>query len=337
MSQHTAHSTRDTWLAYLSANMLPDNYRERPANTWKRLEETVEDGKQQITLYDLEEGIALTLLMLPEENLVHVSATAMERPIPTDPSLAFLAITCNAQPEFTSFTFGPENIDFPDSQTNTMSDTLDKAFTAAKAFKEILYVVIRERDRQDLGRYALGCNLWYTEGTRPWQAYGEWQGHLFAFRMRGNIVSLSFALPGQSPIEQPAWRSAFECTIAETPLSFRDFSILFCYLASTIKRAEFPYQFKVIDFPDEATEKVHEFVSEEKLITIYGHTAEEAYAKTKTPGYKGWAVDPQPVNTDTRVYPENDPVFPIKEGTLEKAEELIIDIMRNVTIAWGTL
>ena len=175
-------------------------------------------------------------------------------------------------------------------------------------------------DEEELHRHAEGVELGTYGGAVPFQAEGTWNGYPFYFRYRNGSASLDIALPGDSPVLLAAWRAT--CMYGgpfDGFLEFREFCLLFCLLAQGLRKAPFPFQFKLLSAPPDCHS-----MRTSGAVTLLGETAREALLRAQNSGYwAGCVFADVPENEDPRKFPSTRPVFPVRRGSVLEAQRLI--------------
>lgn len=161
-------------------------------------------------------------------------------------------------------------------------------------------------------------------GYFPFQAQGTLQGFPFYFRARGEWATLHLSAPGDDPVGFDLLYYAG----MSVPFGFgvQDFCETMLKLVPALQRSPFRWKFSgyKLDLPvKNSWEAVR---TDQKEISVgWGHTPEEGWAQTQEISeyllehgcteevqrkhLELKAVSKTPLNQDTRVFPEVDPVF----------------------------
>lgn len=206
-----------------------------------------------------------------------------------------------------------------------------------KRAKEIMEAALAGKDvdlyQQDpedwafLTEFIPGLKITSAGGMLPFQALGTLHGFPFYFRARHEWATLHLSAPGTDPV---GWEHLYHAGI-EAPfmVDAKIFCELMLKLVSALERSPFRWEFEgyKLSYPDP---KKWEAVRTEEKETNYGWgiTPEEGWEKTQeTSDYLlGYGcteemqkrfmglreVSKTPLNQDTRVFPEVDPVFEVK-------------------------
>jgi hypothetical protein len=308
------------WLAHLPAGievLLRWNNNRDWDGYGPHLRQMTPEGPEAPTyvLHDAEQGLAIHLYPRVYDGLLFVRAWGLDQPVSTDADLVSLALMCRQTDNpLLECTLGPDVL-----KTSSTAASVDSAI--AQMLYDFLNLLRDARNEEFFSRHAPDAAIHYAGGVVPFQAFGEWRGCEFYFRYRGGWASLDVALPGDDPVDLPAWTAGVD--YGETfdgALDFSEFTYIFCYLATRLQRATYPFRFAVLSRPEQDTD---DLVTCSDSITLHGGTPEDAYARLASSRWSTWSIDPQPMNADSRRFPAREPQFIPSTAALEKAKRLI--------------
>jgi hypothetical protein len=198
---------------------------------------------------------------------------------------------------------------------------------AALAGEDVDLYQQRPEDWEFLAEFIPGLKITSAGGMLPFQALGTLHGFPFYFRARHEWATLHLSAPGTDPV---GWEHLYYAS-CEAPFHFtaQDFCEIMLKIVPQIKRASFRWEFDghKLHFPDP---KKWEAVQSEEKDTHYGWgvTPEEGWLATQEMSEylleHGCSEETQrrfnelreisktPLNQDTRVFPESDPVFEVR-------------------------
>ena len=165
-------------------------------------------------------------------------------------------------------------------------------------------------------------------GSNPFTAEGVLGDYPFYFKYRES--GKSSLRVGPNPVEQPLYlsRDFFE---PENGLSVESFKELFMRLVARLDVAPFRYEFagKKISLSGKLNELHITATDELEVFRSWGFTAEEAFSKISEPSaelskiglseaiqaeiFELQSVNPTPINSDERIFPDPQPVFSVSQ------------------------
>lgn len=198
---------------------------------------------------------------------------------------------------------------------------------AALAGKDVDLYQQDPSDWEFLTEFIPGLVITSAGGACPFQALGTLKGFPFYLRARGEWVTLHLSAPGADPVGfEPLYHAGMAAPFAFGVQEFCEFMLK---LVVELEKSPFRWEFEgyKLSYPDE--KKWEAVRTEERETNLgWGVTPEEGWEKTQEVseyllGYgcteemqkrfmELREVSKTPLNQDTRVFPEVDPIFEVR-------------------------